>query len=303
MMKNRKMTDVVNEIKAFSARFNEAIKELFVKPNGPEKRVSEAMEYAVMNGGKRLRPFLVSACAGLFGVDEKETFRAAASLEMLHTYSLIHDDLPAMDNDDLRRGKPTCHKAFDEATAILAGDGLLTYAFELISTADYEPEIKVELVKLLSKGAGAFEGMVAGQMLDLYAETARNEKEPLKLIENIEKMKTGCLLKYACEAGAVIGKANKAQRDALCLYARKIGQTFQISDDILDATGDEKKVGKTLKKDEAQNKLTFVSVLGLVESREIEQKLTHEAKKALDIFGEKASILKDLADFIIQRDY
>ena len=297
------MSDITAVLSAFSQNFNTYLAACFPLPNGAEKRVVEAMKYSVMNGGKRLRPYLMCECAALFGVPAQTVFPAAASLEMLHSYSLIHDDLPAMDNDDLRRGKPTCHKAFDEATAILAGDGLLTYAFELISTADYEPEIKVELVKLLSKGAGAFEGMVAGQMLDLYAETARNEKEPLKLIENIEKMKTGCLLKYACEAGAVIGKANKAQRDALCLYARKIGQTFQISDDILDATGDEKKVGKTLKKDEAQNKLTFVSVLGLVESREIEQKLTHEAKKALDIFGEKASILKDLADFIIQRDY
>lgn len=302
-MKTIRMSDITTKIKDFSLRFNEKIKPLFEKAKGPERRVVEAMEYAVTGGGKRLRPFLVTTCAGLFGVSEEKAFTAAASLEMLHTYSLIHDDLPAMDNDDLRRGRPTCHKAFDEATAILAGDGLLTYAFELLATSDYDDNIKVELVKLLSKGAGAFDGMVAGQMLDLYAENATDEKEPLKLIENIEKMKTGCLLKYACEAGAVIGKANDKELEALRVYARKIGQTFQISDDILDAEGDEKKVGKTLKKDDKQNKLTFVSLLGLNEAKRIEQKLTSEAKEALEIFSNKAGDLKELADFIINRDH
>jgi len=297
------MSDIVKKIKDFSLSFNEKIKPLFLKVEGPERRVVEAMEYAVLNGGKRLRPFLVTTCAGLFDISEEKAFMAAASLEMLHTYSLIHDDLPAMDNDDLRRGKPTCHKAFDEATAILAGDGLLTFAFELLADSDYEPATKVKLVELLAKGAGAVDGMIAGQMLDLYAEKAKKEKEPLKLIENIEKMKTGCLLKYACEAGAVIGKASPQELEALRIYARKIGQTFQISDDILDVTGDEKKVGKTLKKDDDHNKLTFVSVLGLNEAKKIEAHLTLEAKEALDVFGNKADVLKDLADFIIQRDY
>ncbi|HCU59281.1 MAG TPA: farnesyl-diphosphate synthase, partial [Alphaproteobacteria bacterium] len=268
------MTDIFGEIKDFSLRFNQKLEKLFEMPKGNEKRTVEAMKYAVMNGGKRLRPFLVAKSAELFDVSEEKAFMAGASLEMLHTYSLIHDDLPAMDNDDLRRGKPTCHKAFDEATAILAGDGLLTFAFELLADSDYENEKKIKLIKLLSNGAGAFEGMVAGQTLDLYAETVKDEKEPLKLIENIEKMKTGCLLKYACEAGAVIGGANEKELEALRVYARKIGQTFQISDDILDAVGDEKKVGKTLKKDDLQNKLTFVSVLGLDEARRIEEKLT-----------------------------
>ena len=297
------MTDIFGEIKDFSLRFNQKLEKLFEMPKGNEKRTVEAMKYAVMNGGKRLRPFLVAKSAELFDVSEEKAFMAGASLEMLHTYSLIHDDLPAMDNDDLRRGKPTCHKAFDEATAILAGDGLLTFAFELLADSDYENEKKIKLIKLLSNGAGAFEGMVAGQTLDLYAETVKDEKEPLKLIENIEKMKTGCLLKYACEAGAVIGGANEKELEALRVYARKIGQTFQISDDILDAVGDEKKVGKTLKKDDLQNKLTFVSVLGLDEARRIEEKLTSEAKVALSIFGTKAQTLQNLADFIIKRDF
>ncbi len=298
-----KMTDVLNQIKAFSQRFNARLETLFQMPEGFERRTVEAMKYALMNGGKRIRPFLVAKSAELFGLNEEKSFMAGASLEMLHTYSLIHDDLPAMDNDDFRRGKPSCHKAFDEATAILAGDGLLTYAFETLADSDYEPSIKTELVKNLAQNAGAFCGMIAGQTLDLYAETAKDEKEPLKLIENIEKMKTGCLLRYACEAGAIIGNAGQKEREALRLYAGKIGQTFQISDDILDAVGDEKKVGKTLKKDDKQNKLTFVSLLGLEEARKLEERLTKEAKEALGIFGKKAETLKNLADFIISRDY
>ncbi|MBO4294337.1 MAG: polyprenyl synthetase family protein [Alphaproteobacteria bacterium] len=297
------MNDVLDKIKRFSKAFNAKLPAFFKKTEGYEKRVIEAMEYAVLNGGKRLRPFLVSECAKLFDKTEEDAFFAGVSLEFLHTYSLVHDDLPAMDNDDFRRGKPTCHKAFDEATAVLAGDGLLTYAFEILADSNYDEVVKIKLIKLLSKGAGAFGGMVAGQMLDLYAENAKDEKEPLKLIENIEKMKTGCLLKYACEAGAVIGNADDEHIKALCVYARKIGQTFQISDDILDVIGDEKKVGKTLKKDEAQNKLTFVSTLGLEGARQKEHILTTEAKDALHIFGDKAKTLRDLADFIVEREY
>ena len=297
------MNSVLEKIKAFSFEFNETIKVYFEKPEGHEKRTVEAMEYAVLNGGKRIRPFLVTECAKLFGANKEKAFEAAAALEMLHTYSLIHDDLPAMDNDDLRRGKPTCHKAFDEATAILAGDGLLTYAFEVLASSGYKEDVKIKLIELLAKGAGAFKGMIAGQTLDLYAENVKEEKEPLKLIENIEKMKTGCLLKYACEAGAIVGGAGQKELEALRVYARKIGQTFQISDDILDVVGDEKKVGKTLKKDDAQNKLTFVSVLGLEKARKIEEQLTAEAKEALKIFGDKAETLENLADFIISRDY
>ena len=297
------MTDILYQIKDFSTQFNQKLPDLFVTPEGKEKRVSEAMLYSLMNGGKRIRPFLVTECARLFGKDEDFAFMAAASLEMLHTYSLIHDDLPAMDNDTLRRGKPTCHVAFDEATAILAGDGLLTYAFEVLSKADYENDMKVKLLGLLGRAAGAFDGMIAGQMLDLYAENAKDVENPLKLIEDIERMKTGCLLKYACEAGAILGDADEKSLNAIGIYARKIGQTFQISDDILDATGDQTKVGKTLKKDAVQNKLTFVSVLGLDEARKIERKLTDEAVDALSVFGEKAQTLQNLAEFIISRDF
>ena len=297
------MSDITGKIKDFTLAFNAKLPAFFKKPRGYEKRVVEAMSYAVLNGGKRLRPFLVTECAKLFDKTENDAFKAAVSLEFLHTYSLIHDDLPAMDNDDFRRGKPSCHKAFDEATAILAGDGLLTYAFEILADSDYEDAVKLKLIKLLSVGAGAFCGMIAGQMLDLYAENAPKEENPLQLIENIERMKTGCLLQYACEAGAVIGGASDEELGALGVYARKIGQTFQISDDILDVVGDEKKVGKGLKKDAEQNKLTFVSTLGLKQAYDLEKQLTFEAKEALNVFGEKADTLRKLADFIIQRDY
>lgn len=291
------------QLNLFSIRFNQKISKLFPLAAGAEKRVAEAMSYSVMNGGKRLRPYLVYETAKLFGKDFDDSFAAGASLECLHTYSLIHDDLPAMDNDDLRRGKPTCHKQFDEATAILAGDGLLTYAFEILANAPYEANIKIELIQLLSKGAGAFNGMIAGQMLDLYAETLEKPENPLSIISHIEEMKTGCLLCYACQAGAVIGGADSHSRQALYEFARKIGIAFQITDDILDVEGDQNLVGKTLKKDDAQNKLTFVSCYGLEEARQKADNLIREAKDIVSVFGEGAVNLQALADFILERKY
>lgn len=297
------MPDIKKELASFGARFNSDIVALFQNITTPEGRVACAMKYSVSNGGKRLRPFLVCQCATLFDIDYKKAFMAAASLEMLHTYSLIHDDLPAMDNDDLRRGKPTCHKAFDEATAILAGDGLLTFAFEVLADSNYADEVKVRLIKLLSQNAGAFEGMIAGQMLDLYASSLTSCDEVENVITRIEKMKTGCLLLYACQAGAIIGGANKLQFEALSRYARKIGQAFQIADDILDVEGNQAKVGKTLKKDSVQGKMTFVSCYGLETAKKMAQELIKQAKDELVVFGDKAETLKALADFIINREY
>ena len=222
---------------------------------------------------------------------------------MVHTYSLIHDDLPAMDNDDLRRGKPTCHKQFDEATAILAGDGLLTYAFEQLAKAPYSDEIKIKLINLLARGAGAYDGMIAGQMLDLYAETVTQTPDPIALIRHIEEMKTGRLLSYACQAGAVIGGATDEQYEILTEYSRCIGIAFQIADDILDVEGDEKLVGKTLKKDAAQNKFTFVSCYGLNEAKKIANDLIVKAQGYIAAFGEKSVDLQNLAQFIIDRKY
>lgn len=298
------MTDIQNRLKEFSQQFNDYIEQFFPLPEGPEKRVVEAMKYSVMNGGKRLRPFLVCETAKLFDVPTYPTAaQIGAALEMLHSYSLIHDDLPAMDNDDLRRGKPTCHKKFDEATAILAGDGLLTQSFELIShkSTSTDANIRCELINLLANAAGAYNGMIAGQMLDIYAETAPLNNDTEHLIKRIEEMKTGRLIRYACEAGAILGRAPMEERLAVVSYARKIGVAFQIADDILDVEGNQDLVGKTLKKDAAQGKATFVSLYGLKNAKIMAENIIEEAKKELEIFGSKAQTLKELADFIIYR--
>lgn len=297
------MTDIKEKLSTFTQDFNNHLGEFFPLPDGPEKRVVQAMEYSVMNGGKRLRPFLVTECAALFGIPAENSFRTAVALEMLHSYSLIHDDLPAMDNDDLRRGKPTCHKQFDEATAILAGDGLLTYAFEIISDEKTHPRpvIRSRLIRLLAEAAGAFNGMIAGQMLDIYAEKLKNPMNAEKLIKNIEEMKTGRLLRYACEAGAVLGNAQGEKYQALIDYSRRIGIAFQIADDILDVEGDQAIVGKKLNKDADQGKITFVSIYGLPKAKQIAKDFITEAEQVLDIFGNKAKTLKELARFIIER--
>lgn len=299
------MTDIKELITAYASEFNSRLSEFFPLTTAPEGQVVEAMKYAVMNGGKRLRPFLVSESAKLFGLGFEDSLRTAAALECLHSYSLIHDDLPAMDNDDLRRGKPTCHKAFDEATAILAGDGLLTYAFEILSDEKTHPsaDIRIALVNLLANAAGAFTGMVAGQMLDLYADTAPNARTE-NLVKHIEEMKTGRLIRYACEAGALLGGASTTEKEALVAYARRIGIAFQIADDILDVEGDQALVGKTLNKDSAQGKATFVSLYGLEKARQTAKDYIDEAKEILaQTFGEKAAVLQSLADFIITRKY
>ena len=298
------MSDITAVLSAFSQNFNAYLAECFPLPNGAEKRVIEAMKYSVMNGGKRLRPYLMCECAALFGVPVQTVFPAAASLEMLHSYSLIHDDLPAMDNDDLRRGKPTCHKQFDEATAILAGDGLLTYAFAYLSTAlEIRPEIRLTLLQMLSDAAGAFGGMVAGQTLDLYAESTQNKIDDEAIIARLEEMKTGRLLRYACEAGAVLGQAPLDLRQKIVTYSRKIGQAFQIADDILDREGDQQLVGKTLHKDDAQNKFTFVSYYGIEPARQKAKQLIAVAVDALNDFDHRADHLRALAQYIVDRKY
>ncbi len=297
------MTDFAATLKSFSAEFNAKLPALFNFPHGSEQQAARAMFYSLSNGGKRLRPFLLCRTAALFGVAPEISFPVAASLEMLHTYSLIHDDLPAMDNDDFRRGKPTCHKQFDEATAILAGDGLLTYAFEILAKAPgINDPLKARLCGLLAERAGAFTGMIAGQMLDLQTERSP-ELSSEEIIKHIEEMKTGCLIAYAVQAGAILGNASADQYAALTTYARKIGIAFQISDDILDVTGDSALMGKTLGKDARQDKLTFVSLYGLEKARHIANTLISEAKTSLGRFASAADDLKHLADFIISRNY
>ncbi len=297
------MTEIEQILSEYSQKFNSALEQYFPTSDAPEHRAVTAMRYSLMNGGKRLRPFLLHETAALFGVPYETAFPVAASLEMLHTYSLIHDDLPAMDNDDLRRGKPTCHKAYDEATAILAGDGLLTYAFEILNTAEISDTQKVTLTLLLSRAAGALNGMIAGQVLDLYTDSHQNFTDPEAVIKHTEELKTGCLLRYPCEAGAILGQASDEEREVLVRFSRNLGIAFQITDDILDVEGDEHLVGKTLKKDKAQHKMNFVSIYGVEKSRKIAAELIAEAEILIDIFGDKAEKLKMLSRYFLTRNH
>jgi farnesyl diphosphate synthase len=266
-------------------------------------RFLEAMRYACLGGGKRLRPFLMIETARLFGIEGDGVLRAAAAVEMIHCYSLVHDDLPALDNDDLRRGRPSTHKAYDEATAILVGDGLLTYAFDV--TADpataADPVIRAALVLALARGAG-LGGMVGGQVLDLEAEASAHPHTAEKVIE-LQSMKTGALLHYAVMAGAIFGKADAAAMDALSRYGQALGAAFQVADDILDVDADETALGKRAGKDAERNKATLVAALGLAAARERRDRLATEAVAALDLFpqGRKAEILKEAARFAVAR--
>jgi len=297
------MSDIETILKAYANRFNQDLSAFFPKEDAICLRAAKAMRYSLLNGGKRLRPFLLHETAGLFGVAYETALPVAVSLEMLHTYSLIHDDLPAMDNDDIRRGKPTCHKAFDEATAILAGDGLLTYAFEVLNTGLFGDKIKTELTLLLAKKAGAFNGMITGQVLDLYGGFPPDINEAEKLVRQTEALKTGCLLQYSCEAGAILGEATDKEREILVRFSRCLGIAFQITDDILDVEGDEVLVGKTLNKDKAQNKLNFVSIYGVDKARQKAKELIDEAVGLADYFAPQGETLKLLSRYLLTRDH
>lgn len=294
------MPNLSAAIKETAAEVRAEIDRLLPVPSTPEKRVVEAMRYSVLAGGKALRPFLVMQCANLFGVERAKALRVAVALEMVHCYSLIHDDLPAMDNDDMRRGQPTCHKKFDEATAILAGDALLTRAFGVIASDDclFEPAVRCQLVAELSKAAG-MSGMIGGQMLDILAE--HMDDMDLPEIIRLQQMKTGRLFAYACEAGAIMGKASYDDRQVLKAYARDIGLAFQIADDILDVEGDAESMGKAVRKDLDAHKATFISLLGLEQAKEQANALSYQAIASLERFDEKADYLRDLARFIVER--
>ena len=263
----------------------------------PARRVIDAMRYAALGQGKRLRPFLLVEAATLFGVPRQRALRAGAALECVHCYSLVHDDLPAMDDDDLRRGKPTTHKAFDEATAILAGDALLTYAFEILSDEATHPDatIRMKLVSGLARASG-LAGMVGGQMLDIEAETSA--AAALSDITLIQSLKTGALFSYACEAGAILGAADPAP---LRRYAEKIGLAFQIADDILDVESTPEALGKATQKDKGKGKATFVDLLGLAEAKSRAASLVAEAINSLSPYGDKADVLNEAARFIVAR--
>jgi len=268
-------------------------------------RLLDAMRYASLGGGKRFRPFLVVECAALLDVARENSLMAAAALECVHCYSLAHDDLPAMDDDDLRRGRPTTHKAFDEATAVLAGDGLLTFAFDILSRPQTHPdaEVRLKLVSALARAAG-LGGMVGGQMLDLAAE-GRFERSPPALgeqdVKTLQAMKTGALLRYACVAGAILGKAGASKSNALERYGAALGEAFQIADDLLDLEGDPATVGKATGKDAAAHKATLVGVLGTAPAKRRLEALVAEAQAALSPFGADAEVLKAAARFVATR--
>jgi len=287
-------------LKAFAKEIDTVLDGFFDRADGHEAKLHEAMRYAVLLGGKRLRPFLVVASADMFLVRRDCSLRVGAAVEMVHAYSLVHDDLPCMDDDDLRRGHPATHKKFDEATAVLAGDTLLTKAFEILSARETHElaEVRSDLVHALAIAAGGH-GMTGGQMIDLVA-----EGQSLKIpeITRLQAMKTGALLAFSCEAGAILGRATDAQRAALHGYAHDLGLAFQIKDDLLDVEGDADKVGKGVGKDAAAGKATFVSILGVDRARQQAQMLTEQAIAHLRDFGEDADRLRDVARFVVERD-
>ena len=270
------------------------------------QRLIEAMRYASLSGGKRLRPFLIVESGRLFDVPRSRALMAGAALECVHCYSLVHDDLPAMDDDALRRGKPTVHKAYDDATAILVGDSLLTFAFDVMARSEVHPEpaVRIELVARLARAAG-LGGMAGGQMLDLAAE-GRFDRDKPRLGESdigtLQWMKTGALIHFACVAGGVLGKATPEQIDALSRYGAALGRAFQIADDLLDVEGDAAAVGKATGKDAAAGKATLVALLGITGARERLRDLVGEADRALAPFGTDAAMLKATARFVAERN-
>ncbi len=276
-----------------------ALEALLPAPEGAEARLAEAMRYATLGGGKRLRAFLVMESSALFAVSQTCAARVAASVEMLHAYSLVHDDLPAMDNDDLRRGKPSTHKAFDEATAILAGDALQTRAFEVLAEPDThsDPEARCELVAGLGAAVGA-RGMAGGQMIDMLAE-GRTLDGPA--VTRLQALKTGRLIQFSAEAGAMLGRAALPQRHLLAAYGRDLGAAFQIADDLLDAEGSTEETGKTAGKDAAAGKATLVAILGAERARAQAELLARQAAGHLDGFGERAELLRAMASFAVTR--
>ncbi len=284
---------------SFQARKVAANEEEFDEGDGDT--VLRAMRYSALSGGKRLRPFLLVCSAGLFGVSREAALCAAAAVEFIHTYSLVHDDLPAMDNDNLRRGKPSCHVEFGEAAAILAGDALLTYAFQILADPKVHADaaVRCELIKALSQAAG-YLGMVGGQMMDMQAE---NQQLTVDEIIRLQRLKTGELFAVSCEAGAILGKAPAMMRSVLRAYAHDMGLAFQITDDLLDAEGTRTKMGKEVKKDNTAGKATLIGALGVERAREHAQILASQAISHLDVFDKKADLLRDLARFVVARTY
>lgn len=278
----------------------QTLERVLPQPHGLHNRIHDAMRYATFAGGKRLRPFLVLESAGLFGIAPEKAARTAAAIEVLHTYSLVHDDLPAMDNDDLRRGRPTTHRAFDEATAILAGDGLLTIAFEILVNPETHPsaEVRCKLIAKLAEAAGA-NGMIGGQMIDMVAATRSFDVEEIKLLQ---RLKTGQLFEFSCEAGAILAEAGPEHQERMRSYAHDMGLVFQITDDLLDVTSTAEKAGKAVGKDQDMGKATLVSIYGVDGARAEAKKICDRAVASLEPYGERAAALRELLPFLITRE-
>ncbi len=282
-----------------AALVDKCLHQILTKPESPEGKIVEAMRYSVLGGGKRFRAFLCCATANLFNVDPMHAARAASAIECIHSYSLIHDDLPCMDDDDMRRGKPSLHRAYDEATAILAGDALLTLAFEILSDEATHPRkaVRLDLIAGLAKASGVA-GMVGGQIFDLLSPQMELDAGSLT---HLQQLKTGALIRFSVEAGAILGFADTDKRHALIAYAHDIGLAFQIADDLLDVLETSDVLGKTAGKDAASGKVTFVSLLGVERAEAQANMLVEQAIQHISIFGKEAETLREAARFVIHR--
>jgi len=290
------------EIRRVQSEIDSVFDAILPIPDDTSARLVEAMRYAAIGGGKRVRPLLVCSTAALFGVSRDAALRAGAAIEAIHVYSLIHDDLPCMDNDDLRHGKPTLHKAYDEATAVLAGDALHALAFEILAddATSEDPFTRSELILTLGQASG-MSGMAGGQMMDMVADE-KGVVYDLQAITKLQQLKTGAVLAAAVEMGAILGKVPPQARAHLRAYARDIGLAFQIADDLLDVEGDIEKAGKALRKDNEQGKQTFVTLMGVDQARDQARALVDQAVLRLASYGSEADILRALARFIVERD-
>jgi farnesyl diphosphate synthase len=295
------MSQFADRLKDAAERVNTALDGLLPRAQGPEARLLEAIRYSALDGGKRLRPFFTLEVGRMFDADEASLLRTACAIECVHTYSLIHDDLPAMDDDDLRRGRPTLHREYDEATALLAGDALLTFAFEVLAepATHSDPQMRCKLISGLAKAAGA-QGMVAGQAADMAGADIGSD---LIAVTRMNRLKTGALINFSVDAGAMIGCASEAEKTALSRYAHDIGLAFQMVDDLLDAEGVVRDTGKAVGKDKARGKVNFVTVLGADATRERIRMLAEQAKRHLAMFGPRAHVLLQAVDFIVERRF
>jgi farnesyl diphosphate synthase len=297
--KDADKTELPRAIAASVQAVDSVLERVLPQPHGAQARVQEAMRYATFAGGKRIRPFLVLHSARLFGVDDAHALRAGAAIEALHTYSLVHDDLPCMDDDGLRRGRPTTHIAFDEMTAVLAGDALLTIAFEILSDAAThpDPQVRVNLIARLAEAAG-HDGMIGGQIIDMLA----GEKFGLNEVRNLQRLKTGQLFEFSCEAGPILGKASAEDRKRLRDYAHELGLVFQITDDLLDVTSTAEKTGKAVGKDAEMGKATLVTLLGVEGARAEAEKRAKAAIAALGPHAARSPELSGLPLFLLDRE-